>query len=230
MSPKKDTKKHPFWAFLIPTLILLFILGTILIIFPKDELHLLLCRNQQEALPFMDKLMTIITDSANWLPFVFLFILLFYKAGWSIFLLGNMLLTTILVQPIKHLVNAPRPFTWFKENMDINLLTADGVDFNKWLSFPSGHTATFFALFFSLSLIICAENIKGKNIYAFILFILATCGAYTRVYLSQHFTLDIFGGIWVAIISTLFMYFFYVRKVKNPRFWNWRIIKSKKMQ
>jgi membrane-associated phospholipid phosphatase len=99
---------------------------------------------------------------------------------------------------------------------------------NLWLSFPSGHTATFFAFFFSLSIICCAENIKGKNILSFLCFLCATFGAYTRIYLSQHFALDIFAGILIAILSTLLLYYFLVLKTQNTRFWCWNVQKSRK--
>ena len=101
-------------------------------------------------------------------------------------------------------------------------------EMNLWLSFPSGHTATFFAFFFSLSIICCAENIKGKNILSFLCFLCATFGAYTRIYLSQHFALDIFAGILIATLSTILLYYFLVLKTKNTQFWAWKVKKLKK--
>jgi membrane-associated phospholipid phosphatase len=127
------------------------------------------------------------------------------------------------------MVNAPRPLTWFAENMpNINLPLVDGVQMNLWLSFPSGHTTTFFVVFFTLSIILCTENVIGKNILSFICFLCAVFGAYTRIYLSQHFALDVFAGILTAILSTLLLYYFLVLKTKNTRFWDWNLQKLKK--
>ena len=220
--------KHipPYLPFLIPTIVLLIGIGLGLCLLPKAELHLLLC---QPHTPFLDAVVPVITNLVDWLPYLTVLLLLFYRAGWATFLASNLLLSTLIVQPIKHLVHAPRPLTWFAENMpDVTLPLVEGVKMNLWLSFPSGHTTTFFVLFFSLSIILCAENIKGKNILSFICFLCASFGAYTRIYLSQHFALDIFAGSLIAVFSTLCLYFFLVKKTKDTQFWDWRVQKLRK--
>ena len=210
----------------MPTLVLALVLGIALLLVPKAELHFALC---QPHTALLDKLVPLFTNLVDWLPYLSVVLLLFYRAGWATFLASNLLLTTLIVQPIKHIVHAPRPLTWFAENMpDLTLPLVDGVKMNLWLSFPSGHTATFFALFFSLSIICCAENIKGKNILSFLCFLCATFGAYTRIYLSQHFALDIFAGILIATFSTILLYYFLVLRTKNTQFWAWKVKKLKK--
>ena len=212
--------------FLVPTLVLALVLGTTLLVVPKAELHLALC---QPHTHFLDTIVPIFTDLVDWLPYLCVVLLLFYRAGWATFLASNLLLSTLIVQPIKHILCAPRPLTWFAENMpDISLPLVEGVRMNYWLSFPSGHTTTFFVLFFSLSIILYAENIKGKSILSFLCFLCASFGAYTRIYLSQHFALDIFAGILIAVSSTLVLYFFLVKRTQNTSFWAWRVQKLKK--
>ena len=211
----------PYLAFIIPTSLVLITLGILLLTIPKGELHLLLC---QPHTAMLDQIVPVFTNLVDWLPYLSILLLLFYRAGWATFLASNLLLSTLIVQPIKHIVYAPRPLTWFAENMpDVSLPLVEGVKMNLWLSFPSGHTTTFFVLFFSLSIILCAENIKGKNILSFICFLCASFGAYTRIYLSQHFALDIFAGILIAILSTLLVYYFLVLKTQNTQFWDWRV-------
>ena len=223
MTNKTYTNILPF---LIPTLILALSIALLLAIIPKRELHLLLC---QPHMPFLDTIVPVFSDLVDWLPYLVVVLLLFYRAGWATFLASNLLLSTLIVQPIKHLVNAPRPLTWFAENMpDVALPLVDGVKMNLWLSFPSGHTTTFFVLFFSISIILCAENIRGKNILSLLCFLLATFGAYTRIYLSQHFALDVFAGILIASFSTILLYYFLVLKTKNTRFWEWNLQKLRK--
>ena len=212
--------------FLVPTIVLALVLGTTLLVVPKAELHLALC---QPHTLYLDTIVPIFTDLIDWLPYLCVLLLLFYRAGWATFLASNLLLSTLIVQPIKHILCAPRPLTWFAENMpNIRLPLVEGVRMNYWLSFPSGHTTTFFVLFFSLSIILCAENIKGKNILSFLCFLCASFGAYTRIYLSQHFALDIFAGILIAVCSTLVLYFFLVKRTQNTSFWAWRVQKLKK--
>ena len=216
----------PYLAFIIPTSLVLITLGILLLTIPKGELHLLLC---QPHTAMLDQIVPVFTNLVDWLPYLSILLLLFYRAGWATFLASNLLLSTLIVQPIKHIVQAPRPLTWFAENMpDVSLPLVEGVRMNHWLSFPSGHTTTFFVLFFTLSIILCAENIKGKNILSIICFLCASFGAYTRIYLSQHFALDIFAGILIAILSTLLLYYFLVLKTQNTRFWGWRMQKLRK--
>ena len=223
---KKNSAYKHVLPFLVPTLVLALVLGIALLITPKAELHLALCQPHTTGL---DTIVPIITNLVDWLPYLCVILLLFYRAGWATFLASNLLLSTVIVQPIKHIVHAPRPLTWFAENMpDVTLPLVEGVRMNHWLSFPSGHTTTFFVLFYSLSIILCAENVTGKMILSFLCFLCASFGAYTRIYLSQHFALDIFAGILIAVFSTLSLYFFLVKKTKDTQFWGWNVQKLRK--
>ena len=223
---KKNSAYKHVLPFLVPTLVLALVLGIALLITPKAELHLALCQPHTTGL---DTIVPIITNLVDWLPYLCIILLLFYRVGWATFLASNLLLSTVIVQPIKHIVCAPRPLTWFAENMpDVTLPLVEGVRMNHWLSFPSGHTTTFFVLFYSLSIILCAENVTGKMILSFLCFLCASFGAYTRIYLSQHFALDIFAGILIAVCSTLSLYFFLVKKTKDTLFWDWRVQKLRK--
>ena len=223
---KKNSAYKHVLPFLVPTLVLALVLGIALLITPKAELHLALCQPHTTGL---DTIIPIITNLVDWLPYLCVILLLFYRVGWATFLASNLLLSTIIVQPIKHIVCAPRPLTWFAENMpDVTLPLVEGVRMNHWLSFPSGHTTTFFVLFYSLSIILCAENVTGKMILSFLCFLCASFGAYTRIYLSQHFALDIFAGILIALFSTLSLYFFLVKRTKDTQFWGWNVQKLRK--
>ena len=223
---KKNSAYKHVLPFLVPTLVLALVLGIALLITPKAELHLALCQPHTTGL---DTIIPIITNLVDWLPYLCVILLLFYRVGWATFLASNLLLSTVIVQPIKHIVCAPRPLTWFAENMpDVTLPLVEGVRMNHWLSFPSGHTTTFFVLFYSLSIILCAENVTGKMILSFLCFLCASFGAYTRIYLSQHFALDIFAGILIAVCSTLSLYFFLVKKTKDTQFWGWNVQKLRK--
>ena len=223
---KKNSAYKHVLPFLVPTIVLALVLGIALLIIPKAELHLALCQPHTTGL---DTIVPIITNLVDWLPYLCVILLLFYRVGWATFLASNLLLSTIIVQPIKHIVCAPRPLTWFAENMpDVTLPLVEGVRMNHWLSFPSGHTTTFFVLFYSLSIILCAENVTGKMILSFLCFLCASFGAYTRIYLSQHFALDIFTGILIAVFSTLSLYFFLVKKTKDTQFWGWNVQKLRK--
>ncbi len=202
--------------FLVPTFALALILIVALLEVPKGELHLWLC---QPHTTWLDNLMRIITNMVDYAPYILVgvFVLCGYY-GWGTYAACNLILSTLLAQALKHLIRAPRPLTWFAENMpDITLPLVEGVKMNKWLSFPSGHTTTFFVMFFTFSIICTTEQMKGNKLIALVCFMMATIGAYSRIYLSQHFALDILGGILIAVISTLIVHYFFVKIGKNSQ-------------
>lgn len=83
----------------------------------------------------------------------------------------------------------PRPAKYFELSVtDYELYLVPGVELSSWFSFPSGHTATAFALFFALALLT-----KSKIGQAGLL-LLAIGVGYSRIYLSQHFLMDVVGG------------------------------------
>jgi membrane-associated phospholipid phosphatase len=69
-----------------------------------------------------------------------------------------------------------------------------GLELNNHFSFPSGHATAALAMCFALAVII------GKPRWSWVMIALAGLLAFSRVYLSQHFTEDILAG---AVIGTL---------------------------
>lgn len=137
-----------------------------------------------------------------WIPY---FIIVF---GWfkkdALFILLNFLISTLLTQ-------IPKNFIWDKVSRPMasgipveQIHTVKGVEMHLWNSFPSGHTATAFTLF-----LLTAYLFPKKTVLAIGALYAIACG-YSRVYLGQHFPLDIAGGITVAIITILLS--IYIRK------------------
>jgi membrane-associated phospholipid phosphatase len=131
------------------------------------------------------------------LPLVFLlfykycYFLLFFLA--SIFHLG-------LVQLGKNWVfqGMPRPVEFLK---DISFYKVPGVTLHHWGSFPSGHTATAFMLASFLFLVL------PKKFKIHVLLIGTAClVGFSRVYLMQHFLVDIWAGALIGIFSTSIAY------------------------
>jgi membrane-associated phospholipid phosphatase len=75
--------------------------------------------------------------------------------------------------------------------------TVKGVEMHFWNSFPSGHTATAFTLF-----LLTVYLLPKKSVLVIGLLYAIACG-YSRIYLGQHFPLDVAGGIIVAIITLI---------------------------
>jgi membrane-associated phospholipid phosphatase len=92
-----------------------------------------------------------------------------------------------------------------------------GVSMHHSNSFPSGHASTFF-MFCTCLVIIQAchyrrrnslQNQRTKiqfNAALLVLLVLAAVGAYSRVYLSQHFLSDVCVGSIIGFITPFLMY------------------------
>ena len=137
-----------------------------------------------------------------WIPYFILAFGWFKKDG--IFILFNFLISTLLTQ-------IPKNFIWEKVSRPMasnitpeQIHTVKGVEIHYWNSFPSGHTATAFTLF-----LLTVYFIPKRSVLIIGLTYALLCG-YSRIYLGQHFPLDVAGGITVAILSLIIS--IYLRK------------------
>ena len=219
------------------SLMLIAALGLAVLYIPKSELHLLLCNRHT---PARDLFYRYYTQVAEWFPYIVCVALLFLgRIGEGVFASSAMLLSALTTQLFKHLINAPRPVTWFAEHMpDIQLPLVEGVKMNRWYSFPSGHTNSFFALAFVLCIIAtskimrqnqqhsCSMTLKIYSItIQLMLFIAALLGGYSRIYLSQHFAADVLGGIVVGTLITVVCYAVFSR-FETKNWYNYCIFKK----
>ena len=214
--------------FLSLSLILIAVLGLALLYIPKGELHLLLCDRHT---PARDIFYRYYTTVAEWFPYVVCAaILLLGRIGDGVFASSAMIVSALSTQILKHLINAPRPLTWFGMHMpDIELPLTEGVRMNCWFSFPSGHTTSFFALALVASILITSHPRISRLpslLFQMLLFGLAAIGAYSRIYLSQHFALDVFAGMLVGTLITLACYAIFSR-YEGQKWYNYRVLSKK---
>lgn len=141
-----------------------------------------------------------------WIPFLAIVFGWFKKDAKLIVL--NFLLSTLLTQ-------IPKQFIWdtisrpIASGMPLNdIHTVPGVVMHAYNSFPSGHTATAFTLF-----LLTIYLFPTKWVFA-IGAIFAMICAYSRVYLGQHFPMDLGGGIIVAVMSVQ-LSIMIVQKISN---------------
>jgi membrane-associated phospholipid phosphatase len=202
---KKQDKNINISYFLLPYLLFFIFTAFILIIFSKAEIHLWF--NQYHS-KFFDTFFKYITNMGNGLFILIVAaFLLFYRIRYSVGVLTTFLLSGLFSQIVKHITNMPRPVKYFEGTHSLYLV--DGVKTLMNYSFPSGHSASAFALCFSLAVII-------KNKYGqLLMFILALTIAYSRVYLSQHFLMDIWIGSAIGIIIA-FLYWNFEKKLQYP--------------
>ena len=132
-------------------------------------------------------------DGWVWIPYLLVVVVLLKKDVKLIIL--NFLLSTLITQIPKRLIwdTISRPIA---SGMPLNEIhTVPGVVMHAYNSFPSGHTATAFTLF-----LLTIYLFPKKWVFA-IGAIFAMICAYSRVYLGQHFPMDLGGGIIVAVMS-----------------------------
>ena len=100
----------------------------------------------------------------------------------------------------KHVLfpEAQRPIIYFKGHEVLDLV--DGVTVLSQHSFPSGHSMAAFALAIFIALMLQNNN------YSLLLLIGATLAAVSRVYLSQHFLIDIMAGSLIGIVTGTIFY------------------------
>lgn len=127
-----------------------------------------------------------------------------------------------VTQILKRIFDFPRPKLFFGDSILANLHLVEGVRIYTKYSFPSGHSTAAFSMMFFLSLIV-------PNKYAKIIFAIfaATIGV-SRIYLVQHFLVDVIVGSLVGIVVTLLTYKFVLSKSKiiNSKWYNFSIIEK----
>ena len=220
---------------ILPFLLLtiLFVAGLIstLCIYGKGEQHLLL---NAFHTPLLDCLMRVMSAVAEYGVYVLALVFLFRKAGYSAVLAAGSLLSTVVAQVVKHSVNALRPLSWFAQNMpEVELTLVEGVQVHSYLSFPSGHTTAAFALAMALVYVVETadrqkEKPQARAAWQCALFLLAALCGYSRIYLSQHFALDVLTGCLIGTLSSLFVCWLADRLgLTKQSWWQWRICFSK---
>lgn len=129
-------------------------------------------------------------------------VLFFIKKRYlSLMIVSSYLLSGIIVQVLKFFISEARP-AYFLANTNYPYFI-ENVTLHNYHSFPSGHSASAFALAAVLSF-----SVKNKNYSMFFLLLAALVG-YSRIYLGQHFMDDVLPGSFFGIISAIicWMYF-----------------------
>lgn len=197
----RKIRKETSIIFLIFILISVFFVS----LYNKHELHLILNKFHTPFFDIFFKYVTFLGDGVMF-GFVAIFFLFFKKkVAYAIVVSG--ILTLLIVHLFKKVffLGILRPAGFFGEE---NIHLVEGVKMAYTNSFPSGHTATAFAIF----TIFCFYFSKSNSQYLWIT--LAILTGISRVYLSQHYWIDIFvGSLLGIIIGFLSMSFFY--KIKK---------------
>ena len=150
--------------------------------------------------PFLNQFFSYYTNFGDGLFSIFLVIVFLIMRRYELALqvLLAFLISGLFAQVLKGMVYSPRPKDFFSLKDHIYLV--EGVTLGGKASFPSGHTASAFALATSLSF-----YSKNKSL-GIIYLIMAILVGYSRVYLSQHFPGDVFGGAIIGVLVAIWVY------------------------
>jgi membrane-associated phospholipid phosphatase len=175
-------------------------------LYTRETVFLVLNKDLGQAGDIAFYYISYLAEGWIWIPY---FMILF---GWfkkdAIFILLNFLISTLFTQIPKQIIwdTVSRPMASGIPQDQIHRVA--GVDMHLWNSFPSGHTATAFTIF-----LVTIYYFPKKVVLAVGAIYAMACG-YARVYLGQHFPLDVAGGMMVAIL-TLILSIYISNKIKN---------------
>ena len=154
--------------------------------------------------------------------------LLWKKRNFTIFFALCELTGGAFLQILKHTISTDRPISVFEHYDHLVLPLVQGVDMHHSNSFPSGHASTFF-MFCTCVAIYLAYHYSRKNkprnlrtqlmvsAVLLLLVVLAALGAYSRVYLSQHFLSDVCVGSIIGFITPFLMLYLFRDRILKPK-------------
>jgi membrane-associated phospholipid phosphatase len=172
--------------------------------------------------PFLDVVMYHITRLPELAYIIFVIILgLFTEKRMFLTIAVAMALSALLIILFKHqlFTDFDRPFHWLNTNK-VPFHHVKGIRLHSNNSFPSGHTL---AAFSALALV---GFVSGKGWIQFLLFLLACISGYSRVYVAQHYLMDIYAGALIGFTIALLCYYIFHRIFTTP-FWLSPIISFK---
>jgi len=217
---KETIKKNA--SFFICFIVFIILGGLLLVFFTKSELHLIFNEWHSQLGDIIFPLLTHIGDGLTFGAIV-LFFLLYRSYYVALMALSSFLLSSLLAQFLKKAIfyDIERPKNFFAQNFpNENVLNfVEGVKVYGSHSFPSGHTTTAFAIF-CLLVLLTSTKTKSTSIWAIVAFFGACLISFTRIYLQQHFFIDVYvGSIIGIVVSTLVYAAFESSKLKqNSRF------------
>jgi membrane-associated phospholipid phosphatase len=174
-----------------------------------EKIPLQLATNQLN-LPILDLLMPYITMLGDGLLILLIGVLFLLfinpRTGWLIVI--SYLFSSLIVQFSKHVLfpEAMRPYFYLKAIPDFHAIP--GFLYYEFNSFPSGHTASAFALATLLSFSVQNNSLKSVG-----LLLGASLVGFSRIYLSQHFLVDVTVGSIVGVLSV------YLLQSAIPKTW-----------
>lgn len=151
---------------------------------------------------------------------LFLLIAAVYRFKYLILGISVYLGSGLVTQILKNIFREPRPSVFFQGS---DLVTyVEDFQLHSYNSFPSGHTTGGFAIFLFLAIIT-----KNKPVGLFYL-ICAWLVGISRVFLVQHFLIDVLFGSLIGIFFTIYIIngFENSDKIKKSEWYNYSLVEK----
>jgi membrane-associated phospholipid phosphatase len=130
----------------------------------------------------------------------------------GVVLLISYLSSGLLSQVIKQFVTSPRPSVYFESLHYAYYLDTFSNCRIGFRSFPSGHTASAFAM-----VTVLTSYFKKRHVWALCLLFAVAIG-YSRIYLAHHFLIDVLAGALIGVLlGTLSVLWFKKKKIQNQK-------------
>lgn len=195
--------------FLMGWLVIALIVLTLLLLYGKAQSHIYATSFHSLATDLLFKYLTLLGHGLFIIMLAFL--ISFIRLRWFFLLIFSFIISGLLTQLLKNFVfpGVVRPVAYFDGIYNLHIV--HGIKMLRNHSFPSGHSASAFALFFALA------HITKRWHWEIFFLIMAFAVAYSRVYLSQHFLIDIVAGSFLGIISVAISLMI-IERIEKPWF------------
>jgi len=140
------------------------------------------------------KYITFLGDGIIFVPVILIALFIRYEIAITAAITGVLLAVFVGVLKRQAFSHLSRPKTFFKDTYELDFI--EGVEVYSHFTFPSGHTATAAAMALLLALYI------RKPFATAVLAVLAILVGISRVYLAQHFWVDITYGFLTGMAIT----------------------------
>lgn len=197
---KSFLKQHSIY--LLVYLAVLLYVGNILLAQGKVQIHREI--NAQIGNAFLDNFFKYITHLGDGaFAIIVAVILSLYSFRKALYVLLSYFGAALVSTVLKHYVYTEiyRPHFVFQYFVREDLKEIDGVEMMAKNSFPSGHALSAFSLFF------CLMFMTKNHFLKLVFFVLAFLAAYSRMYLSQHWLVDIYVGSIIGTCFAILCYF-----------------------
>ncbi|MDH5366487.1 MAG: phosphatase PAP2 family protein [Cyclobacteriaceae bacterium] len=203
-------KKHNPSQLFYKVYIILFSIGILSLFFIEKGDMVILINGFNN--PFSDlffKYVTYIGDGILFVPLILGLVFIRY----SFAIMGTIIAVShgLLLSLLKKIIfkGEPRPTAYFEDTSMLHFV--EGVKVHTSNSFPSGHTATAFAFCLFLTFLV------NRKSWSSIFLVLALLAGYSRIYLLQHFYMDVVVGGFIGTLVTIITWKLF--EIKNIPDW-----------